>query len=460
MKYMISLMAVILAIYYYRLVSKYNGRVVKLIYFELIYNLIIKFLIGNIGLPSTLNYVADFVLIWIIAEFLYGKRKYNYYIPKSLVLCGTFLWVASIVSYIGNLYSPLLYLWGVRNNFRFILFAMMCAVYLRERDIQMVLRILTGFFYLNIIVVTYQYFFVSYSQSAIGDFISGLFSNGMERGGNASLDWLMCIVCTYAIVGYLNKTGSLMNVIITIVGSVYMAALGEIKLFYIQLVIIGILAITICKKSFKVLGFVIAGSVGLYIGIQFLYFAFPKFADFFTYETLISYVTKSEGYSSRGHSMGIDRLTIFSYVFSQFLQTLPQRLCGIGLGNADFSSFSILTSSFYKNYSWSGYTFFSSSFVLIEMGIMGLIAYLVYFANYIWHSFKAYIQSHKLNNIEKNVYCATIILGLICFLMIFSNQTLKMETSAYMVNAMLAMSFVVSKDIGLNEKNRYFNTKN
>ena len=139
MKYMISLMAVILAIYYYRLVSKYNGRVVKLIYFELIYNLIIKFLIGNIGLPSTLNYVADFVLIWIIAEFLYGKRKYNYYIPKSLVLCGTFLWVASIVSYIGNLYSPLLYLWGVRNNFRFILFAMMCAVYLRERDIQMVL---------------------------------------------------------------------------------------------------------------------------------------------------------------------------------------------------------------------------------------------------------------------------------------------------------------------------------
>ena len=446
MNYLISFAAIILAVYYYRKISICRGRIVRLIYFELIYNLIIKYLIGNIGLPSAFNYVTDLVLIWIFLEYLHQRNEHKHVIPKSLVLCAMLLWIVSILSYIFNIYSPLLYLWGFRNNFRFIIYAMMCATYLRKSDVNNILDILFGFFCLNIFVVTYQFFFTSYSQVSIGDFISGLFSNGSERGGNASLNWLMCILCTYAIVEYLNKKGNIKKVIVILTGSLYMASIAEIKLFFIQLIIIVVLAIAICKKSLKILVLSMVGVAGLYTALKLLYYAFPGFTEFFTYENILTYVTRSRGYSSNIYSTGVDRLTVFSYVFSNFLKTLPDRLLGIGLGNADFSSYPFLTSSFYNRYGWSGYVFFSSSFVLIEMGIIGLIAYFLYFANYIWFSLKKYLFSAHINIKEKNVYSATIILGLICFIMIFSNQTLKIEASAYMVNMLLSMPFIVSRD--------------
>ena len=134
MKYILALMAIITALYYYNKMSKGNNHVVKLIYFEILYNLIIKFIIGNLGLPSMLNYITDLVLILILAEYFRQKKNKKLHIPSSLVICVSVLWFISIISFISNIYSPLLYLWGFRNNFRFLLFAMMCAVYLkRER---------------------------------------------------------------------------------------------------------------------------------------------------------------------------------------------------------------------------------------------------------------------------------------------------------------------------------------
>ena len=120
---------------------------------------------------------------------------------------------------------------------------------LKERDIPEIMNILFGFFLLNIVVVTYQAFFTSYSERAIGDFISGLYSNGMERGGNAFLNWLMCIVCTYYIVRYLNKETSVVNMLIAVAGSMNMSTVAEIKIFYIQIVFIGVVSLLMWRQS-------------------------------------------------------------------------------------------------------------------------------------------------------------------------------------------------------------------
>ena len=432
--------AVVLALYYISRVKKKSGRIVTLIYFELIFNLIIKFLIGNMHLPSMLNYVTDLILVWILLEYFHQKRHRR--IPKSLVWCFTCLWVISFISYVLNIYSPLLYVWGFRNNFRFILFAMMCAVYLRKRDIQTIMEILYGFFCLNIVVVTYQYFFVSYSAGAIGDFISGLFSNGAERGGNASLCWLMVIVCAHAIVNYLNKTGTLRHMIFVLGASIYMASLAEIKIFYLEVIIIGIVSILVCRKSLKVFALVIIGVIGLFAGIKMLYYFFPGFADFFTYEAMMEYVTREGGYSSRGYATGIDRMTAIPYVMKNFLTTSTSRLFGRGLGNADYSSFSFLTSQFYKQYSWSGYSFFYSAFITIEMGLVGLITYIINILNYM--SFSITSRTSSMN--EKSVNQTALVIGLICILSIFANPTMKLEASAYMVYLVLAMPFALKRE--------------
>lgn len=146
MKYIVALIALILSIYYLYQVRRKSTRTVWLIYFELIYNLIIKFMIGNLGLPSILNYVTDAVLAWILLEYFMQKDARKLTIPKSLKVSFMILFLVSLVSYVLNLYSPLLYIWGFRNNFRFLLFALMCAVYLDKSDIKTIFDIIYGFF--------------------------------------------------------------------------------------------------------------------------------------------------------------------------------------------------------------------------------------------------------------------------------------------------------------------------
>lgn len=450
MNYILAIMAIALAVYYYNRICKGKERVVKLIYFELIYNLIIKFIIGNLGLPSLLNYITDFILIWILAEYFCQKKYKKLFVPKSLVFCLSIFVLISIISFVLNLYSPMLYLWGFRNNCRFLIFAMMCAVYLKREDIPKIMNILFGFFLLNIVVVTYQAFFVTYSEISKGDFISGLYSNGVERGGNASLNWLMCIVCTYYIVQYLNKKTTMFNMLIAIAGSMYMSTVAEIKIFYIQIIIIGIVSLLICRKSFKTIGFVIVGITVLILGARALYALFPDFADFFKLENMLDYVTRDTGYGSGGREtkVGIDRLTAIPFVLNNFLVDPIDKIFGIGLGNADYSSFSFLTSSFYENNSWSGYQFFYSSFITIEMGLAGLMCYLIVIFNYIKTAVKLKVKTIE----DKSIKQFVIIISMISILMLFSNQTMKIEASAYLVHCILVLPYILMKPIGENKR--------
>ena len=275
----------------------------------------------------------------------------------------------------------------------------------------------------------------------MGDFISGLYSNGAERGGNASLDWLMCIVCSYETVKYLNTRGSVKRLALCWVAALYMAAMAEIKLFFLQTVIIAVLAVAICKKSLKIVVFAVAAGIALYFGIQVMYAMFPGFADFFTLENILAYVTRKGGYSSRGHLSGVDRLTAIPYVYKNFLKETTDKIFGIGLGNGDFSSFKFFTSAFYRHYGWSGYSFFSSSFILLELGTAGLLGYLLYYGNYLRQAVR--VKTKATN--EKSIQYTVMILSMMTFLMFFSNQTMRLEASAYMVTAVLVFPFILRK---------------
>lgn len=443
MAYIMSALAVALGCYYFYSIQKHSGRIVQLIYFELIYNLMIKFLIGNIGLLSSLNYLSDVICVWIVIEHIYQKRRRRIKAPRSLTICVAALFLVSVASFVFNMYSPLLYLWGFRNNFRFLIFAVMCAVHLDKADIKTIMQILQGFFILNIFIVTYQAFFTTYSERAVGDFISGLYSNGRERGGNAALNWMMCIVCTYAIVEYLRKKKTLLNLALYLFGSVYMAAMAEIKLFFLQIVIISVVAVAISKKSLKVIGFSALGAISIVLGIQMLYYFFPEFAAFFQIEQILSYVTRETGYGSAGHRAGIDRLTALPFILSHYLVTPLQRILGFGLGNADYSSnFSFLTSRFYAENSWSNYVFFSFSFMLIEQGFAGVAMYVMIFVN----SFREALTCKNESAEGESIKTLVMLTSIIAITMFFSNASLRTESSGYLVHCINIFPFLLKKD--------------
>ena len=441
MNYIISILAVLQALYLMKRVQKGRSRVVCLIYFQIIFNLIIKFIVGNTVVPSMFNYISDVVTVWILAEYFHQTGGKITSIPRNMLIFSGLLMGISILSYLMNFYSPLLYLWGARNNFRFLVFGMMCVAYLEKRDIGQIMDILFCFFLSNILVVTYQVFSVSYGAASVGDFISGLYSNGTERGGNGAMGWLMCLVCAYEAVRYLNGQMHGRRLAVSIIGSLYIAAVAEIKLFFLEIVVIGVLAMLFCKKTRRTLRFAALSAAALLVGVELLYLLFPQFAGFFRLRSMIRYVSSDHGYNSTGKNGGLDRLTAVSYTLRYFLTTWPRKLLGIGLGNADFSSYSFLTSDFYRKNGWNGYTYFSTSMVTLELGLVGLGAYYLWFLNLLGCALKTPVQSTEENSIR--IFSG--ISAVIAFLMIFSNQTMKLEASAYMVQCVLAFPYILRK---------------
>ena len=451
MNYIISLLAMLQAGYYMRRVNQETADSpweVRLIYFELIYNLIIKFIVGNTAAPSALNYVSDLVLLMILFGYLRRTGGRIREIPRSLLALGGGLLALTLVSYALNLYSPLLYLWGLRNNFRFVLFAMMCAAYLTRRDIDRIMEILFGFFLTNIAVVTFQFLTLDHYRQSFGDFISGLFSNGGQRGGNESLAWLICIVCTWETVKFLNEGVNLGRLIACWLGALYMAALAEIKLVILLLVLSCGMALLLCRKTKRSVALIGFSVLALFIGVQILYLIFPKFDQFFTLERMLSYVTNQEGYASSGVADGLDRLTAIPYVYENYLHTWSERLFGIGLGNADYSGFAFLTSPFYVQNSWTGYSFFSSAFLTLELGAIGMLGFMIWYVNSACVAF-----SLRTGTIwEKSVRDAGIIFGLTALLILFTNQSLKLESAAFTVNCILIFPFLLCKPLQEEEE--------
>ncbi len=444
MQYVVVLITLVLASFYiYRINREVKGKK-RWIYYEIIYNCFIKFFIGFLGLPSFLNYISDFILIILFLLEITSKRSNKKRIQRNkefqiFVLLICFYFIVSIFSFISNQYSILQYLWGFRNNFRFLIFAILCCRIIKKKDLETIFDILFGFFGVNIIAVTYEFFF-SGIRARTGDAISGLYSSGIgQGGGNGHLNWLLCIVCVYAIAKYLSKEKRAWYLFYVVAGSVYMASLSELKVFFLELAVIIIGCIGLSKKSIKIGLIGIGGVLSIILGINVIYRYFPQFADFFKMDTLIAYLGKDAGYQGVGT---INRLNAISYVFSRFLHSPLERILGIGLGNADFSSFSFLQSSFYNNYSWTLYQFFYAPFVLIETGILGLISFMAIFIKYVSSAIRM-----KPNSKESSSYrVIAIMISIMSIAMIFYNQSLKMETSGYLVHALLVIPFVVLND--------------
>ena len=141
----------------------------KLIYFQIIYNCVIKFLITDFNFPSTLNYVTDLVTIAIL---FYSLKKTSFKLHvgrnKSLVVVGILLLVGTLSALLSFEGTSILYVWSLRNNFRLFVFFYGCCEILEEEDVHKILEILVKFLYANIVVCLYEYFVRGYKYDYLG----------------------------------------------------------------------------------------------------------------------------------------------------------------------------------------------------------------------------------------------------------------------------------------------------
>lgn len=167
----------------------------QLIYIQIIYNCIAKFLITDIHFPSMINYITDIInvcLLYLVLRKNQGIIKGKVVEPLFLVVC---LLLVSTISFLLDFTSPFLYLWSFRNIYRFFVFFYCCTQILVMEDYYRILDILEKIFIVNVVVCLYEYMVRGIKY----DYLGGLFGNG-TTGGNGPLNALMIIVSTYVII--------------------------------------------------------------------------------------------------------------------------------------------------------------------------------------------------------------------------------------------------------------------
>lgn len=389
-------------------------------------------LIDWLFFPSAIKYTADLALVvLLLIAYMSKNLTMDPQAEKPLRIVIAFLLV-SVIGLVLEYQSIIYYLWGIRNNIRFYVFFVVCALVMNRDTAEDCMRLLDGVFYLNLAITLYQTLVLHVHQDDMG----GIF--GFTKGYNGYTNiYLMIIVTLYMLKCMCNQV-SLMKMVTRCGISLLIAAMTELKMFFFEFIIIAALSAMMTKFSFRKLIVIIGAAVGFVVGIQVLKMLFPYFSDWFKMESVLQYVSSKAGYTQNND---VNRLSAIMISWNKFLDTWPRKLFGLGLGNCDYSTnFKFLRTPFYVRHSRLNYVWFSSSFMILETGLIGLALY-VYFFLSVYRAAQI-VEKRDPNN---EVYCKLArIMAIMALGLIIYNSSLRMEC-AYMLYFVLALPFIKEK---------------
>lgn len=403
----------------------------KLIYIQIIMVLCVFFLISTLHFPSFLSYVTDiinFLLLICIFKIRGAKLKQlgGKYINISI---GVFI-ISIVLGIIFNLVSPILVAWGARNLFRGIIFFVACVKFLDEEDIEKIFKIFFCAQIINVLATLYQYFALGIKQ----DYLGGIF--GTSQGCNGATNVFCIILLIYFGVSYINKNIPIYIFAVIGLTTLIIAALAEIKIYYMEFALIIVLVILFSKPSFRTFFVVGITIVGLFIAIDLMKKIFPL-----QYETLVNFELLKQYADAKGGGYNISRLNAFGDINRLFFHNnIILKLFGYGLGGCEMSSFSFLISDFYKMYGHYNYRWFTHMMIYLQNGLVGIVLYINIFVQIFIHA----IRKRKIFN-KINIYGIFVsILSILVIINIWYNQAMLTEVQ-YLIYFALSICLVQTK---------------
>ena len=424
-----------LALQYLRI--KKRSQPLWLAEFIVLYPFLFGILIDFVGLPSAIKYLMDVCWLLLVALIGINLNRKRVVVEKSSTLYYVWIllfFVVTLVVYLFNFQSPIYYLWGFRNNFRFYIAFFAFILFFCVDDITDLLKKLDILFWINSILCIFQYFILGVKQ----DYLGGLF--GTEKGCNGYLNIFLTIIVIKSIIYYLNKAENIGKVLAKCGVSLIVASLAELKFFYVEFMVVIIASVFITEFSWRKLWLVIGGIIGVFLSVNLLLIIFPYYLDFFSIDAMLESATVG-GYSRADE---LNRLTTVPQITQNFLTTVPERLFGLGLGNCDTSAYDFLKTPFYMQYSYIRYHWFSTAYLLLETGFIGLAFFMGFFVLIFVYSIKC--KNNISNNLQEKMLCQIAALTALCAVMItVYNSSLRTE-AGYLIYFVMSFPFVVKKE--------------
>lgn len=394
--------------------------------FMFLYPFMLSTILQLLRLPSMMKYLMDaawcmVLLLTLSKEKIRLSRKL---MPFTCVI-GIFL-LYTVVVYLFNYQSGIYYLWGFRNNFRYYVAFLAFSMYLQENDAKKLVELTDKLFWLNAVVSLFQFFVMGYRQ----DYLGGLF--GVERGCNGASLLFFILVISKSLLSYMNGQERIMSCFLKSGTAMIIAAMAEIKFFFLIYVIILLLASLLTRFSFRKFWMIFISIFLLSMGSTLLVSIFGAKVRL-SFEFLLELIT-AKSYASR---TDLGRFTVISVLSNRILTTWPMRLFGLGLGNCETSSFAICNTPFFQQYQSLHYTWFTSACLYLETGYLGMAIYLSFFMVSFIQAFRT-VKAGTANQL----FCQlAMIMAILCMILTFYNSSLRIE-AGYIAYFVLALPYV------------------
>lgn len=424
------------------IVIKIPSKKKILIYIQVIYVCFMLWLRDVVGLPSAILYLTDVITVLIIflqfRDIIRGFKTAT--VSPQIWIFGlivSFMLLGAVI----NLVNPKLVIWGGRNNIRFFVFFFLCIALLSKRDVEKFVDMFKVFFWLNVVLMTFQHFVQGYRD----DFLGGFF--GVASGCNAYVCVMLCLITAIILAEFNSSQAKLGTLLIYCAACIYIATLSELKIYFLELVLIAAVQLLYTKPSKKTVGICITVAVILIAGFSFVKRYNPDILKVFLDSDAREYYLSGNGYTNSGD---LNRLSAIQELYAKFFKgDRLHTLLGFGLGSCDSSSFSFLQSAFYKKYEYLHYRWFTHAWVFLEQGAIGIILLITFFV-----SIAVCIMRTKNRTIYDLItfsFLPTCVIGIIY------NNSLELET-CYLIALACSVPFIIHKKIICRVSEQTFNT--
>lgn len=394
-------------------------------------------LIDMMGMPNAVKYIVDIAWLLLFCLIVINLQMKKLIIPKNIAVF--LIWFISffvfvLIVYLFRYQSVLYFLWGFRNNFRFLIFFAALVLFMKQRDVDTYLKQFDVLFWANAVVCLVQFFVFDKRW----DYLGGFF--GVEKGCNAHLNVFMVLIIVKSVIGFLNRKETFASFFLKSGVAMVLSALAELKFFFVEYVVVICGAVLIAKFTIRKAVIAVAGLVAVTLGYITLISVFPQFAHFFTIENMIKNATEG-GYT---YSNAVNRLNAIPIISKQYLVTFIDRAVGLGLGNCETASYDFLNTPFFQNHSFLCYHWFSTAFTYLETGFIGLTFTVGLFVLVFVKAQKKRKQLNISNELSVKCQIAAL-MAIMCVVIFIYNGSLRTE-SGYMAYFMLALPFIGERE--------------
>lgn len=414
----------------HRIIEKViNGQIdipALLVFISLIFIFFYRFIIG-VGAKESIKYILDVITI-VLALISIKKKQMTDLFKITILIYGLIVVIGTITRLfnIDNWTSHIVnYLMDIRMLARYPLYAFSCISVLDDDDCKIIKKLICAFNVINAICIVYQYFTVDvWDYWMRGDYINGFF--GAYRGGNLYENVLLVIVTIIVLDGYAKKKIKASTMLINIILNLFIATIIELKFFYLE---VAVIFLTYFLASFKestnkdmirIIKILVTLAIVGFCFINILYKLYPWMrGTLSSWERMSDYLSNSHGDSQKM----INRTTFISDVYHiLFHGNITDLIFGIGLGSANTGNVGGVLPEFTQKYINTAYSWYSSSYLLVETGIIGFILYFIAFIMPVRKKYISYSSNRKM------IICTCIM----SIMMIFYNETFRTEAGLMM----------------------------